>query len=109
MVTERATRLQADIPVKVRLPNGEERRGARVRNLNTRGILLEYPNPLRAGEAIGVEFPSTPERGPVVVLGEVAWADDRRAGIRLCGMPPQHRADYDKLLTTLQAGQTLLG
>lgn len=109
MVMARPTRLHADIPVEVRLPSGELRRTGRVRNLNTSGLLVEYPNPLKAGESIGVEFPPTRERGRMVVLGEVAWADDKRAGIRVCGMMPHHRVRYEKLLTTLQGGQTLLG
>lgn len=105
----RATRLYADIPVEVRLPAGDFRQTGRVRNLNTSGLLVEYKNPLRVGESIGVEFPPTRERGRMVVLGEVAWADDRRAGVRVCGMMPHHRVRFEKLLTTLQGGQTLLG
>ncbi len=107
--TARPTRLSADIPVEVRLPTGDFQRAGRVRNLNTTGLLVEYKNPLRAGESIGVEFPSTRERGRMVLLGEVAWADDKRAGVRLCGMMPHHRVRFEKLLTTLQGGQTLLG
>lgn len=121
MVTSRATRLYADIPVEVRLPTGdssfssrsasarETRRTGRVRNLNTTGLLVEYTNPLRVGESIGVEFPPTRERGRMVLLGEVAWADQKRAGVRVCGMMPHHRVRFEKLLTSLQGGQTLLG
>lgn len=109
MVTSRATRLHADIPVELRLPSGEYRRSGQVRNLNTTGLLVEYTNPLPPGESIGVEFPATRERGRMVVLGEVAWADGHRAGVRLCGMMPHHRVRFEKLLTTLQNGQTLLG
>lgn len=109
MVTERATRLSADIPVEVRLPTGEVRREGRVRNLNTHGILVEVPASLKAGEPIGVEFPATEGRGRMVVLGEVAWADERRAGVRVRGMTPHHRVRYETLLSALQRGQTLLG
>lgn len=109
MKLQRANRLHADIPVEVRLPAGEHRKTGRVRNLNADGLLIEYDNPLRAGESIGVEFPPSRERGRMVVLGEVAWSDERRAGVRVCGMMPHHRARFERLLGNLQSSQTLLG
>lgn len=109
MAATRATRLHADIPVEVRLPTGDFRQAGRVRNLNTEGLLVEHDTPLTPGSSIGVEFPALAGRGRMVVLGEVAWADHKRAGVRVCGMMPHHRVRYEKLMTTLQRGQTLLG
>jgi hypothetical protein len=105
----RASRLHADIPVEVRVPTGDFRQVGRVRNLNTDGLLVEHPTPLKPGASIGVEFPASDGRGRMVVLGEVAWADRARAGVRVCGMMPHHRVRYERLLSNLQGGQTLLG
>lgn len=109
MTPIRATRMQADIEVEVLLPSGDVKALGRVRNLNQDGLLVEYTNPLQVGESVGVEFPETAERGRMVVLGEVAWAEQDRAGVRVRGMVPHHRARFEKLLTLLQGGQTLLG
>ena len=105
----RASRLHADIPVEVRIPTGEFHQVGRVRNLNTDGLLLEHDTPLKPGSSIGVEFPAGAGRGRMIVLGEVAWADRLRAGVKVCGMMPHHRVRYEKLVSNLQGGQTLLG
>ena len=105
----RASRLHADIPVDGRVPTGDFHQTARVRNLNTDGLLIEHDTPLSPGASIGVEFPAGAGRGRMVVLGEVAWTDRLRAGVRVCGMMPHHRVRYERLLTSLQGGQTLLG
>jgi hypothetical protein len=105
MQPKRANRLYADISVDVRLPVGEHKKPGRVRNLTADGLLVEYENPLRAGQSIGLEFPPSRERGRMVVLGEVAWSDDKRAGVRVCGMMPHHRARFERLLGNLQSGK----
>ncbi len=102
----RANRLHADIPVDVRLPVGELKKPGRVRNLTADGMLVEYDNPLRAGQSIGLEFPPSRERGRMVVLGEVAWSDEQRAGVRVCGMMPHHRARFERLLGNLETGSS---
>jgi hypothetical protein len=109
MQTNRANRLHADIPVDVRLPTGTYRKPGRVRNLNDGGMLLEHNSVLRAGDSVGVEFPPTSDRGRVVVLGEVAWSDRVVMGVRVCGMMPHHRVRYERLISSLQGGQSLLG
>jgi len=105
----RANRLYADIPVEVRMPTGDFAQPGRVRNLTSDGLLVEHASPLKPGSTIGVEFPASAGRGRMVVLGEVAWANAQRAGVRVCGMMPHHRVRFEKLMTSLQGGQTLLG
>ena len=107
---KRNDRLIANLIVDVKTTKGEGRGSAFVKNLNKTGFLVEQADfHAVSGEPIGVEFPSTSARGRVMILGEVAWAKEGQAGIRVNGMLPHHRARYESLVSTIATGQSLLG
>lgn len=108
---KRSERLSTNISVEVRSPNGENQGNARVKNLTSDGLLVERSDafPVASGEAIGIEIPANEARGRVMILGQVAWANEGQAGVRVNGMLPHHRARFERMVSTIATGQTLLG
>jgi hypothetical protein len=100
---QRETRIQTNLEVAVRRPNEAHLGAGRVRNISRQGLLLEGGESYRKGDAIAVEIPATHDRGRVLVLGEVAWADRDRKGMRFEGMLPHHRARLQEMLTEMAA------
>lgn len=100
---EREPRIEADLEVAVRRPNEAHLRAGRVKNLSGGGLLLIDAESFQPGDAVAVEIPATADRGRVLVLGEVAWSEAEKKGLRFQGMLPHHRDRYRELLGTLAA------
>lgn len=104
MQVQRATRFSADIPVSVREPASEGRRVGRLKNLSDGGVMLLDELAPPPGGPIAVEIPASAGVGRVLLLGEVAWREGGRVGLKLLGMLPHHRRRFERLLDEVGAG-----
>lgn len=81
----RETRIPVHIPSRMR--SGAEWMDACIRNVSSRGLLLESENPPAPGTYVDLR------RGSQIVIGRVVWRKDRLFGVRA-----QDRIEIDALL-----------
>ncbi|MHA6317422.1 PilZ domain-containing protein [Altererythrobacter sp. CAU 1778] len=68
---------EARVPVSVsaRLNFGADWTDVHIRNVSSRGLMAHTPTPPRRGDYVEIR------RGPMVIVGRVAWSGDDRFGI----------------------------
>lgn len=81
-------RAPVSVPTRLVLADGREF-AAKTRNLSLRGLALEAPIHLRAGDAVGLEFTLPGQSRAIEAEADIVWADDSgHAGMRLAQLAP---------------------
>lgn len=84
-MTPRETRESVLFPVRVR--DEDHWSDGRIRNISSRGLMLEMDEPPPRGSFIEIR------RGDIIIVGQVRWSSDTQ-----CGLRTQDRVPVDRLV-----------
>jgi hypothetical protein len=107
VIQERAhVRVEADLPIVVKVAAEAEAIHARTVDLSAGGVLLGVPDIVQLGDKLTFELVLEPGTAPVTGLGEVARLDgERRAGIQFTKLDPYEQWRLIRFTVEVQEGE----